>query len=95
MRKVDVFVRVFYPPTLYHSIWHVYIHVYILKHHVCKASLVTNYGEGGGGDTKREGSCEVLPLRKGGGAEDKKAPMSVSILSILKINTDIGAFLSA
>ena len=30
--------------------------------------LVTNYGEGGGGATKREGGeCEILPLRKGGG----------------------------
>ena len=27
--------------------------------------LVTNYGEGGGA-TKREGACEVLPLCKGG-----------------------------
>ena len=77
----------------------VYIHVYILKHHVCKASVFRDWSliTGRGGGTKREGSCEVLPLRKGGGGglEDKKAPMSVSILSILKINTDIGAFLSA
>ena len=27
--------------------------------------LVTNYGEGGGA-TKREGGCKVLPLRRGG-----------------------------
>ena len=36
---------------------------------VTRSTLVTNYGEGGGA-TKREGggACEVLPLRKGGGA---------------------------
>ena len=32
--------------------------------------LVTNYG-GGGGATKREGACDVLPLRKEGGRGGK------------------------
>ena len=35
--------------------------------------LVTNYGEEGGGATKREGggwgACEVLPLQKGAGGK--------------------------
>ena len=31
--------------------------------------LVTNYGGGGGGLQNGRGACEVLPLRKRGGAE--------------------------
>ena len=31
--------------------------------------MVTNYGEGGGLQNGRGGAREVLPLRKGGGAE--------------------------
>ena len=37
---------------------------------VANKGLVTNYGEGGGGATKREGGAhEVLRLRKGGGGK--------------------------